>query len=599
MQNAVSLPSILFTSIYACALIAGTVGIAIANGIGMFQFTGTTLGVARLCSIPLSFLALLVESPNSMLIASVAISESAAVLLIWRQVRHASARSLEPIAVQTIDQRRALQFGGASFLNILINSSDIFLLSSVMPLAALGAYATASQLENAVTTVALVPASALMVHVARATQAGDDSASRKAFLSTAMMVVLLSVAMALVLAVAAPFWIPIVFGNAMTSSVVPVRIVMLGATFNCLAGATLMALSGLGRSRSVLRVWLVTAAISVPVMYIFARSYGEVGAALGALVRDGILVTVAVLAALRTSLVVSGGQMRHYVYSKTTRAGLGNELFPVIRGALLAQDRGIKELQPVWMRPRIGPMIRGERDKRRYHILFQRPGVRRIAVRALVLLAGQRFDESGRKIRPGLPWLDVIIVRGMDGYFEPFRGRHQLVLSKLKSRSRDHALGRGHNGVAMHVRLGDFKRTSNNGVIETNESTPMRWFVDAAMAAIASGMSVTVFSDGDDSELALLLSIPSVSRSPAGTALAEMMTMSNHRFIVGSGSTFTAWGAFLGDRPLLLYPGTNHVLKWYDKAIEDEDAHSGICRILDMLTPFKVDLWSEDLIPED
>lgn len=594
MQNDVSLPSILFTTMYACALIAGAVGIAVANGIGMFRFTGTTLGIARLCSIPLSFLAFLGGSPNSVLIASIAISEAAAALLIWRQVRQAGARSLKPISVQTIDHRRALQFGGAAFINILINRSDIFLLSSVMPLAALGAYATASQLENAVTTVALVPATALMVHIARSTQDGDELASRNAFHSTATVVALLSLAMALVLAAAAPFWIPIAFGDAMSSSVVPVRIVMVGATFNCLAGVTLMALAGLGRSRSVLRVWLITAAISVPVMYVLAKSYGEVGAALGALVRDAILVTAAVMAALRTSLMKKGGQMLHSVYGRTTRAGLGNELFPVIRAALIAHDRGIMELQPVWIRPRLGPMIRGERDKRRYHTLFRPPGVRGVTVRAFVLLTGQRFDESGRKIRRGLPGIGVTVVTGMARHFETFRGRHELVLRQLESRSRDLDLRCDGRSVAMHVRLGDFQEASDNSVIDTNRSTSMRWFVEAAVAVVESGSSVTVFSDGNDSELAPLLSIPLVSRAPTGTALSDMISMSSHQFIVGSGSTFTAWAAFLGDKPLLLFPGTNHYLKWSEKVVEEASAIYGVSRIRSMMSVSDVDVRMEN-----
>lgn len=584
MQDDVSLPSILFTTMYSCVLIAGAVGIAIANGVGMFRFTGTTLGVARLSSIPLSFLALLGGSPNSVLIASIAISEAAAVLLIWRQVRQTGARSLKPISVQTIDHRRSLQFGGAAFINILINRSDIFLLSAVMPLAALGAYATASQLENAVTTVALVPASALMVHIARSNQAGDDSAGRRAYRSTATMAGLLSIAMAFVLSTAAPFWIPVVFGEAMTSSIVPVRIVMVGATLNCLAGVTLIALSGLGKSRSVLKVWLITAAISVPAMYILAQSYGEIGAALGALVRDGILVATAVVAALPTSVMKKGGQMRHYVYCRTTRAGLGNELFPVIRAALIADDRGIAELEPVWIRPRLGPMIRGERDKRRYHTLFKRPGARAIAVRALVLFAAQRFDESDQKIRGGLPGHGVIVVTGMGGCFEDFQGRHSLVLSKLESRSRNHSTRQNSANVAMHVRLGDFSGAANSGVIGRNESTSIDWFIDVAVAIVDSGLAVTVFSDGKDSELAPLLSVPSVSRAPSGTALSELFDMSGHAFIVGSGSTYTAWGAFLADKPLLLFPGTNHYLKWSQRVVEDTNAPRGVAQIRSMMT---------------
>lgn len=594
IQKDVNVLSILLTSMYSGALFAGAVGIAIANGVGMFRFTGTTLGTARVMSVPVSFLALLVDSPNSVLIASIAICETVSALVIWRRVRKGGIRSLEPISVQVIDHHRALQFGAAGFINVLINRSDIFLLSFVMPLAALGAYATASQLENAVTTVALVPASALIVHVARAAQAGDDTTSSMAFRSTVTMAVLLSLVMALVLVVTAPFWIPVIFGEAMKSSIVPVRIVMAGATLNCVAGVTLMALSGLGRSSLVLKVWLITAAATLPVTYMLAQSYGEIGAALGAFVRDGALVTAALVAARQTTLLKRGDQMRQYVYGKTTRAGLGNELFPIIRAALIAHDRGVAEIEPVWIRPRLGPIIRGERDKRRYHQLFRRPGARAIAVRALVLLAAQRFDESHDRVRRGLPGHGVTVVKGMGRCFEDFRGRRQLVLSILESRSRRPCPRQSSPNAAMHVRLGDFSGATNGGVIARNESTSMEWFVDVAVAITDCGLPVSVFSDGKEAELAPLLSLPLVSRAPTGTALSDMLDMSGHVLIVGSGSTFTAWGAFLQDRPLLLFPGTNHYLKWSERVVEEADALGGVSQILSMISSTDAILGLDD-----
>lgn len=579
----VNVLTIASASLYSSALIAVAVGVGIANGLGIFRFTGIALGLARLSSIPFFALTLLMASPNSALIACAAITEVAAACLIWYKVRRTAARCIEPISVQTIDQRRAVQFGGASSINILINQSDTFFLSAALPLAALGAYATASQIENAVTTIALVPASALMVHIARATPDGDSD-SRRALRGTATAVALLSLAMAIVLAAAAPIWIPVILGEAMTASIVPVRIVLIGATLSCLAGVTLMALSGLGRGRSVLIVWLTTAALSIPIMYILSKLYGETGAAVGALIRDGILLTSAVVAAVHAGVIRKEGNMRHYVYSQTTRAGLANELFPVIRGILCALDGGFVELKPIWMRPRIGPLIRGERDKRRYHRLFRRPGALNLTVRALVLLAGQRFDESGRKIRHGLPGLCVTVVKGMDGHFEPFRGRHHLVLSKLESLSRDNDRRQLNAGVAMHVRLGDFARKANSEVISSNESTPMQWFVDVAVAITESGWAVTVFSDGEDSELSTLLAIPCVTRAPDGTALSDLIAMSGYVFIVGSGSTFTAWAAFVGDRPLLLFPGTNRYLKWSDKVVEESDGTRGVSQIRSMLS---------------
>ena len=64
-------------------------------------------------------------------------------------------------------------------------------------------------------------------------------------------------------------------------------------------------------------------------------------------------------------------------------------------------------------------------------------------------------------------------------------------------------------------------------------------------------LSVKVFSDGADDELADLLVIPGVERADYGNALADMVAISRCRCLIGSDSTFSGWGAFLGDVPCM------------------------------------------------
>ena len=60
-----------------------------------------------------------------------------------------------------------------------------------------------------------------------------------------------------------------------------------------------------------------------------------------------------------------------------------------------------------------------------------------------------------------------------------------------------------------------------------------------------------LFSDGTDEELGVLLEIPQIKRVFFGNALADMFAISRCRMVVASDSTFSAWGAFLGEVPIV------------------------------------------------
>ena len=49
----------------------------------------------------------------------------------------------------------------------------------------------------------------------------------------------------------------------------------------------------------------------------------------------------------------------------------------------------------------------------------------------------------------------------------------------------------------------------------------------------------------------MLLDIPNVERCFFGNAFADMWAISKSKFVIASDSTFSAWGAFLGQRPII------------------------------------------------
>lgn len=235
-----------------------------------------------------------------------------------------------------------------------------------------------------------------------------------------------------------------------------------------------------------------------------------------------------------------------WVYPAIGRAGLGNELFPLLRAMDRSSDLGLPLLPPRWAQIRIGPTLRGERDRRQYWQLFKRPSARLIALRLWATYV--RRDAT-------------IFEQGMLGYFEPLTRdprwyREQLRRAAAPGVIHDH---RATPYVSVHVRLGDFARPTvgQAQLTSNNTSTPLDWYVDVvrALHVDAPTLEVIVSSDGHDDELEPLLRLPGVRRSSASNALDEIYVLADAEGIVGSRSTFTAWGAFLGNVPLLLAPG--------------------------------------------
>ena len=247
--------------------------------------------------------------------------------------------------------------------------------------------------------------------------------------------------------------------------------------------------------------------------------------------------------------------MTTLVLPRLGRAGLGNELFPALRAAELAADMSATLLSPRWFQLRVGPTLRGERDKRQYWRLFRPPTLeQRLLRRAAERAVRPPHDPDGS---------EVVVVAGMQDYYEPLTRPGEWHRATLLGWARDGVVGppRREAYVSVHVRLGDFRRPEEGApsVDANNTSTPVRWYVDAVRALRAGGIDhpVVVSSDGEDHELADLLRLPGVARSGARNALDEIVLLSRSAGILGSRSTFTSWGAFLGSVPLLVAPGAN------------------------------------------
>lgn len=246
------------------------------------------------------------------------------------------------------------------------------------------------------------------------------------------------------------------------------------------------------------------------------------------------------------------------------RTGLGNMLFPWARCFVWCRKTGVPMIAPFWIKVRLGPYLRRERDKRNYWRLFRHDGYVAGAKRLLILLAGVKIPEgevqspSNASKRP-----TVVVFRGMQGYFTPIIRQHETILRELLRIAKPGSIGEApvEKFIGVHVRRGDFSVPEADWILRAgghNYRIPLSWYIAAVeelRRAVGDEVSVLVFSDGRDDELRPLLTMPGVFRSPSRNALDDMLILARASAIVASGSTFSMWSSFLGQVPTVWYPG--------------------------------------------
>ncbi|MBT8055185.1 MAG: alpha-1,2-fucosyltransferase [Gammaproteobacteria bacterium] len=275
-------------------------------------------------------------------------------------------------------------------------------------------------------------------------------------------------------------------------------------------------------------------------------------------------------------LDVMKGQNQHPIYafprlSKTDLLfvriggnGLGNLMITWARCLAASERHGWRMVWPTWasFKPknwRVNPY-----DHRTYSDLFV-PNERYVSGwRKPWCLARHRWisehDALNAPVTPG----SVVEFRGMKDFFAPFREDHALVYRELRRMARGQHLAAFSESspapIGIHVRRGDFiQRASYEDMVSDHNSLlPLRWYTDALQAVrkkAGSDFPAFVFSDGTETELEELLTLPRVRRVDYGSGLGDLLGLSRSRLLIASGSTFSMWGSFLGQVPTIWHPG--------------------------------------------
>lgn len=280
-----------------------------------------------------------------------------------------------------------------------------------------------------------------------------------------------------------------------------------------------------------------------------------------------------------------------YGYPALMKAGLGNMLLPWARCVLWCKDNNAQMIAPYWTKVRIGPFLRGERDKRQYQLLFnhacQISGIARVTILALT----RRIDESdwnsgAVEDRRGRI---VVCFRGMDR-IEALSGRHQEIADALYGITKPRFIPNNIPDkpfIGVHVRMGDFAEACEEELKKGAHCIriPIQWYADALVEfrrVVGENMEAKVFSDGGDEELMPLLKIAGTSRYEGGSAITDLLALSKATVIIASGSSFSIWASYLGNVPAIWHPGQkfsmrcnyeeeNRDIEWDRGAVLDND----------------------------
>jgi hypothetical protein len=273
---------------------------------------------------------------------------------------------------------------------------------------------------------------------------------------------------------------------------------------------------------------------------------------------------------------------RCYVYPRLGRfdlfwiriggRGLGNLLFTFARAIVLSKKYNLEIINPTWNSIKLGPLLRGESDTRSYNDLFDKPiglvGFRKF----FLLLFSKKRDENELSTLVANGLLDksstgalVIECKGHDSFFADLIGYRSHIRNCLysiltdvnKSNIKNHDLS---DGIVVHIRMGDFQAVpSDLSQIKPwlNYRLPINWYIniiDKIRAYSGRGIPVYVFSDGTSDELTDILSMENTFRVQVGNSISDILALSSGAVMIGSGSSFSMWAAFLGGMPSIWYP---------------------------------------------
>lgn len=226
-------------------------------------------------------------------------------------------------------------------------------------------------------------------------------------------------------------------------------------------------------------------------------------------------------------------------------SGLGNSLFVFARAAVVAEENNLELINPTWLNFDPVQWKLWARDKRLYNDIFNSVGITGLK-RLKLLMFGKKVKEEDYKNdgRNG-DWVEIFYMRG----FDPIRTKSSMVKSCLMKCLKPQILAPVESfdftgKIAVHIRLGDYGLAS----------LPISYYktLIEQVHRVKPQYTFLIFSDGKDEELKAVTALPYTKRVFFGNAMSDILAISSCQALIGSHSTFSDWGGYLGQIPCLL-----------------------------------------------
>ncbi|HEX4374031.1 MAG TPA: alpha-1,2-fucosyltransferase [Puia sp.] len=265
------------------------------------------------------------------------------------------------------------------------------------------------------------------------------------------------------------------------------------------------------------------------------------------------------------------------VVCKLPKAGLGNQLFPLMRAKIFAHLNDLPIVVTGYHQLKIGPYLRGERSKRNYNRYFnfqknifgELSDQRRLRKNKALPICSEHSLEKmseNESSRPTIYLYDKI--PHWSDYFAELKNFREIALhifyGSITENIKKKISLQPAPCIGVHIRMGDFRKLkagedfSKVGAVRT----PENYFIDVInniRQIHGSKLPVSVFSDGKKNELQFILTMENISLVEGNPDIVDLILLSKSKIIIASaGSTFSYWAGFFANAPVILHQDHIH-----------------------------------------
>jgi hypothetical protein len=259
------------------------------------------------------------------------------------------------------------------------------------------------------------------------------------------------------------------------------------------------------------------------------------------------------------------------VVCKLPRAGLGNQLFPLMKAYTFAYLNKLPVIVTGYHQVKPGPYLRREKTKRNYSGFFTfqknivsaqwdkwklKKYIKHQVIEPVVAHIDGKDQSDGLYIFSAMPhW---------DHYFDGLKEYRPLVIELFwKLISKDVLKKISQQPVpciGVHIRMGDFRKLnqgedfSKAGIVRTPEQYFIN-IINSIRGIHGTELPVSVFTDGFRHQFDQLFKLNNITLIEGNSDLADLILLSKSKVIVTSAtSTFSYWAGFLSDACLIMHP---------------------------------------------